>query len=100
MAWNETIKSLDVARDSKSFEKEFNDFLGKTLIPTFSSNNSTSRTDILIQQTILDSHPNALTILDVCSGRPLLLEKLIEEIGLWDVTKTLRMDHSRECGRS
>jgi hypothetical protein len=74
------LMGWDPAASSTPFDVEFNDFLAKALVPSVSENVSTSRTDIVLLETILHEHPDARTILDVCCGRPLLLEKLIEQI--------------------
>jgi hypothetical protein len=70
----------DNARPSVPFDEEFIEFLGKALVPSFSDNVSTNRTDILIEDSIFGTQDNARNILDVCCGRPLLLEKLIQEL--------------------
>jgi hypothetical protein len=79
---NSALGGFDPAVGSTPFDVEFNEFLAKALVPSVSENINTSRTDIVLLEAILREHINARTILDVCCGRPLLLEKLIEQIAL------------------
>lgn len=62
------------------FDVQFIEFLGKALEPKFSENLNTSRTDVLLEEAALKQNRAARTILDLCSGQPLLLEKLMQEI--------------------
>lgn len=71
---------VDRALNSESFDDQFIELLSKALIPTCSENAKTSRTDNLILAAILDACIGKGTILDLCCGWPLLLEKLIEQL--------------------
>jgi hypothetical protein len=57
------------------FETELIDFLRKSFNPSFSDNLNTSRTDVLIESMVARSG----AILDLCSGWPLLLEKMVNK---------------------
>lgn len=63
----------------RTFEVELIDFLSKALAPS-AENSKTSRIDNLIVTAILNARVAQGAILDVCSGWPLLLEKLIEQL--------------------
>jgi hypothetical protein len=65
-----------VGEAEPAFEAELCAFLWKALGPTVSPNVNSSRTDVLIEETIRGTL-SSRAILDVCCGWPLLLHKLI-----------------------
>ena len=62
------IALANIARDAEPFEDDFIEFLRKALLPTISANTSTSRTDVLIQNTILFARRDQTTP-SIAAGR-------------------------------